>query len=1281
MDNQTSAKFNILSKKEGIENQPKVIQEAKENLFEVLDAQKKMINRNKFTKTLETNRYVNGEKKINIGIPAGKIKIWSKEFVIDETKYKDLLKKYTEAITSLEGKEKDDRLHELDILLSERMILDSGNMIEYNPKTDTFPKNRTAKEESQRAYDELSKLDAYQDKIERAVKLLGDEQHFIVKWTEEYLSIILKKIEENLSKESISTNTSQQEELEEKKKSLNKEENKETTEEMTRRIVKEMMKEKENLEKWENKPNEMREKSEEIDMNLCINRDNVADAISKARKNTRYPIGSIQIKTDKFVDIEKQKDFEEFKKKYIEAKDNEGRLKELDTEFAERIILNNPPDADISKKYYIQINNDEQGKEKEESELVKQSLRCRDGLKNVWYDVEYIKHKKSGIGSLEDKAKKRELSDIMNEIIHIRKKIEEVKSELDSKRLHLDEKLRVEKQEELKKLKQKAEKLEKDHNALKQEIDKKETKVYHIVKLKKTNEIPIPPTDETPIPPTKEEDFELNAVISDMGTDVHRERVSFETEEELRKKYQSLARYNLPARAYLFLSRWAKRKRMIKEKMAAMAGKAFSRTNNTTEDTALNDKTENASDRHELEEKNKGEMNVQVEKANTVSLQNPLVNNLCKEYLRWNINEAQFQADFNTIIDNDANIQNILRWKKITHIGTNILAKLNLQKARRWLSQLVENEFNAYLTDNNQSHISSINKAISDHITHNQTNPEFMKDYEDFLNQTPGSIDKLKQYFKHQNAIMQMKTNNIKMNIDILVKGKAAYQIDNKDRQKWLLYKFWKALDKLPRWAQTLGFVGISVGTGILTGWLGTVAAAAITTGVSASTVGWMNAIKKRTHYTKEQNTHEKDMVTDYRKEQAKLKEWQNTALNGKRYQRKTYKAKRQLALYDQTTQENIFISENITDTITDLASKVGKIDDAQKQNYMKKNLIQWWTRLKYYRDIWHNFLASNDKEKIEKDMRRLEKALILWANKLGKTLTDIETMTAIDDNGNNLTYATVKKDLESSYNKSTIQFKRERRRLATKYGIGTAALSAGMSLGMQYLMGTGVFSGKETTSAGSTYTTWERETFELGKHDLLDTGVKNKIYDTATSSLDPLNSPNGSTITFTYGGWTDAVSVIPWHLTAADYTAKMSNVISNIKWLWLPTDVQDWLIDHIKSQPWKSSWSTSNFTNDMLHGMRCMETIEQGAKSLADSWRAGNLNFNIAYNSGLDTIGTTTTGNALERTGTAMITVHTPWVPTTEPSSRWRFLQFPNFRNTFEKVKEEDKDRQKPAE
>ena len=138
-----------------------------------------------------------------------------------------------------------------------------------------------------------------------------------------------------------------------------------------------------------------------------------------------------------------------------------------------------------------------------------------------------------------------------------------------------------------------------------------------------------------------------------------------------------------------------------------------------------------------------------------------------------------------------------------------------------------------------------------------------------------------------------------------------------------------------------------------------------------------MNALKKFTHYTKEQNTHEKNVVTDYRNEQAKIKERQNRALNGKRYQRKTYKAKRQLALYDQTTQENIQISDTITETITNLSAKIGALNP-NEENYMKKNLIQGRARLKYYRERGHNFLASNEKEQIEKDMNRLEKSLIL---------------------------------------------------------------------------------------------------------------------------------------------------------------------------------------------------------------------------------------------------------------------------------------------------------------
>lgn len=511
------------------------------------------------------------------------------------------------------------------------------------------------------------------------------------------------------------------------------------------------------------------------------------------------------------------------------------------------------------------------------------------------------------------------------------------------------------------------------------------------------------------------------------------------------------------------------------------------------------------------------------------------------------------------------------------------------------------------------------------------------------------------------------------MNIDILVKGKSAYQIDNKDRNKGRKYKLGNALDKLPRRVQTAGFVALSVGTGIMTWGLGAVASAAIVTGVSATSVGGMNALKKRTHYTKEQNTHEKNVVTDYKNEQTKINEWQNRALNGKRYQWKTYKAKRQLALYDQATQEDIQISNTISEAITDVASKIGNLNE-RELNYMKKNMIQGKVRLDYYREIGHNFLASNEKDKIENDMKRLEKAIILGSNKLGINITDIQNLQAKDDNGGNLTYDQIKKNLTNSYKKSLVQFKRERKNLAIKYGIGTAALSASMSLGMQYLMGVGVFSDKGVpATAGSTNTTNAHEHFDLGKHELLDTGTRNNIYNTWSDIMSPSATPDRSTLTFSYGGGTDNIPVIPGRLTPEVYTDKIHTVIDNIKGMNMDAWVKENILKQINARPREMNWETSNFTNDALHGMRCLETIEQTAKAIADSGRSGDILFNINYNPGLDIVGWTTTWNILERVWQAAFSVDIPPVPGTDPSTRGTYLQFPVFFNTF-------KDREKPT-
>ncbi len=1132
--NKTTSNYSILSNREKFDDkQKKLIDKVKLDLFESLDIDNKLVNRNNFSDKVKTLR----NQQWNNNLPNWEIEIktWIKVKINPDSKtvHKDIFDEY-KRLQKIDPVDENE-LTKLDRKLSERLILDKWLAVEFK-SWDTFEWWKSAEDWSKSSFQELNNLTRYQDKIEWASKNINNLDYFLIKWKPKELEKIrgaeqvIKAIEE--------TKTSEKEEIEGNK--------------------------------------------------------NLAD------ENKRL-----------------KKEVEELKRKLNELNWSKENNKEAWKESVEKI---NTIVWDLENK---DINYKKGQKLKVESNL------------RVWWTL-ILNKWSSQIAVLEKKDD--------NWFI--------CKTTTDS---------------ELKKL------IDKDHYVLDYEWNKsyisyiKNEDLWKFINFEDTVKpdpiIPdpivpdpivpdpvVPPVDPDPI---EAKGLELDAVISDMWTDVHRERVSLETEEELRDRYKWLAWYNVPYRAYLFLSRWAKRKIMIKKKMKDLSGKAFAW------DQWLDEKTGDASDRHELElQHNLSE----VQKANSVTLQNPLVNNLCKDYLNWIVNDTGFQKQFNTIVDNDSNIQSILKWQKITHIGTNILLKLKQQKAKMDLMNKVDAELNQYFSNKNQIHINNINKEIENYIKLYQTNPDFMKDYEDLINNVPGAKNKLQLYFQHQKATMKMQVENIKMNMNVLVKWKSAYQIDNKDRQKWRMYKLWNKLDKLPRWVQTAGFVWVSVWTWLLTWWLWTFAAAAITTWVTASSVWFLNAIKKRTHHTKEQNTHEKNVVTDYRNEQARIAERQNQALNGKWYKRKTYKAKRQLALYDQTTQENIQIANTISDSITDLSSKIGTLD-AKEENYMKKNLIEWRARFKYYRETGHNFLASNEKEQIEKDMKRLEKSLILWSGKLWKNLNDIETMQARDDLWWNITYDSIQKDLKNSYDKSLIQFKRERRNLAIKYGVWTAVMSAGMSIGMQYLMWTWVFAKGEPWTPGTTFTEWAKENFELWKHNLLDTWTQNNIYNTWTDVLKDPRLVAGSEINIAFWAGTDATAVIPWNLTAADYSTKLAEVISNIKSMWLSSDMEKQFIDVINAKPWEAGWS-ANFTNDALHGMRSAEFIEQTARAFADSGRT-DLVVKFAYDSSLD-IAWTNVHNVSERVVNATYNISTPDIPWTPWSSRWRFLVAPLFFNTF---------------
>ena len=1340
--------FNIISKQDSLEGRQdaKYIRKAKEDLLETLQLDQKIVNRNQMADALAKNRFENGINRTNIGIPSGEINITDKMIIkINQEKYKDILEEYKKIISE-QPADKEKRLAKLDTILVERMILDSGNMIEFK-STDNFDA-KTAKEESKITYDELNKIKQYTGKIDLVSK--KDKQgkdYFVIKRTEKQL----KKITEEVQK--MKKNEGEQKEKKDEKKE-NKESKEITAETLNITILIQKLKTirlsiensqlQSELDILIGKLQEILKNSwdiwiknilrtEELNsilffINIDITKKDIvtkalisylqsiinninsniniktkweAKAESNAKAESKVNIniwwkgtetwggmwippvfvpttlGGVNVNNENIVDvvtqiINKINNDNTHQSKVDQTKDIETIIATIMEKYIERFSTiitekQNTHTAEIEKIF-------ERIKEHLSAEHKLMIERIITDNQALMFKIQQIeKEQKEHTEKLERIETNQ--TTIINKIDTMRTEIEKEIKELktiyeslqkDMKILLLEMELNKEDHEIIKK---KLELIKSEIMKLHEKMDALKKKIDECCEEKKPEPTPTPIPIPTPIPePIKTEDMELNAVISDMGTDVHRERVSLETEEELKAYYKGLGRYNIPKRAYLFLSRWAKRRRMIKSKMDAMAGKAFSETGDRAKDLALNDKTGDASDRHALELEHTLD---KVEKANTVTLQNVQVNDICKQYMNGTLTEEQFQTKFNAIIDADANIKNILKWQKITHIGTNILLKLNQQKAYKELIEKMDIEFNKITPDTN-----IINTEIAKYIKEYQNNPLFMQDYQDFINNVPGARNKLHQYLNHQKSVMQMQTNNIKMKMDILVKGKSAYQIDNKDRQKNRKYRLGNKLDKLPRWVQTAGFIGLSVGTGILTWGLGTVAAAAITTGVSATSVGGMNALKKRTHYTKEQNTHEKNVVTDYRQEQARIAERQDKALNGKRYQWKTYKAKRQLALYDQTTQENINISNTITETITNLSSKIGQLD-ANETNYMQKNLIQWWVRLKYYREIGHNFLASNEKDQIEKDMKRLEKSIILWVGKLGKTLTDIESMNATDDTGANLTYDTVKDDLKNSYSKSLIQFKRERRNLAVKYGIGTAVMSAGMSIGMQYLLGTGLFGhdktpgieGKEIASGKV------KDEFVLGKAELLDTWSKNNIYNTWTQVLHNQNIIDWSKITMEYGAWTNTVHVIPWRLTESVYNAKIQNVIHNIQSLNLEEHTKENIIKHLNEQPWKTTWSGADFTNDYLQWMRCSEAIEQGAKALADSWK-NNVDFILKFN---PTAGSTAMNSTTEKIANVIFKINTPNIPWITENTRWRFLQFPVFFNTFKDIKKKDDEKEKP--
>ena len=670
-------------------------------------------------------------------------------------------------------------------------------------------------------------------------------------------------------------------------------------------------------------------------------------------------------------------------------------------------------------------------------------------------------------------------------------------------------------------------------------------------------------------------DFCLNAAISDTFS-VHEEQAKRLAEEFLQNDYAQIGKRNLWKRGKFFLQRGKMRKKLINDSMEKASTSAFGNA------------VEQAADRHSRERAiGVGAVNEQ----EVISI--PKVNELARSFIEGSIDESAFQASFDSLCENDSRLKVAL--KAMSHKGTNILEKLKLERTQYQLvNELAEALDRGENTD-------QVKVKIEQFLRDYQQRPDFLNAIQEDIDKK--DIERLKRYFKHRKAIRSQALKNLEVKLSILTGGKAAYQIDNTDREKGWIYKLGHKLDKLPAWAQVGGMVGIS-GLATLAGGplgLGVVWAGILTTSTVAWTSGFMNFVKKWTHHTKEQNTHEKSLTHSFGREQLRKEQWQkDLTLKGAKNWFKRYHARRQLELYDQTTQQNIEKTSDVSQTLLSFATSLRALYGADKQNFLTF-LMRAKARLEAYQNTGHNFLVSDSPELVEQDMNQLYKAILLSCEKLGISYDAIDELD-FDSPGwdKKLTYDQIYQELFDDYSAATKKFRAQRRWLAGKYGLTTAFISAGAALWAQALTWTGVFSSDSVAQHSEVARQLaSSDHFWVWSHELANgTHIQYSVAEQLKNLTDA-----GDRVVIHYGSGTDATLVKAWSLLndPSAYQAKLQSVADQIQNLNLTTGQKTAFLDELNKRSWELDWSRA-FTNDYLQGDRCAEGILQIAKGLEAS-------------------------------------------------------------------------------
>ena len=583
------------------------------------------------------------------------------------------------------------------------------------------------------------------------------------------------------------------------------------------------------------------------------------------------------------------------------------------------------------------------------------------------------------------------------------------------------------------------------------------TKKYSI-KLKMDWIIPPPPPPPGPITAK-----EWSATISSVEN-VHSEEAAYLAEEKDREAFDKLWELSLFKlstwhpweRVKHFMSREYKRNKAIKKHMQAVKGRIDIRRESVV----------SAANRHELQNSDdlwRGPIN------KIISHENADVNRLCVTYLKTDMKDADFEREFNDIIANDPIIEPMIKNNDMNYLWSNILLKLKQEKAEQIMMdkiwKLLVKDINATVLEMKSSYDEATFKAelqkISDEYF-DATKSNFPTEIRNLL-EVSYNKDLMLPIIQNWKAQLQANVKNLRMQLQLLDNTTWAYEIDNKDKEKSLWQRFWNWMDNhriLTIWGSALAWTWLLYVWSSIVWWP---VGAWLATGLLALKMWVITAAKKASHYTKEQKGQEKRLTHGLNIEKQNMENIRKVMNWAPWYSWRRYKAKRQYQLYQEATQHKIADTEYLTKKIQSVLKSTLNLDAVENKN--ERDVLEWYlvnalVRLDYYKECWHNFVASQNRTKIEQDFNilyqavqdgvfRLNEAKLSSTNPRKKVIEDwIEDIRTGDPR-----YSDLHDALERDYEISLSTFKKRRWSLERRYWITSAFIYGWSALLLQYIL------------------------------------------------------------------------------------------------------------------------------------------------------------------------------------------------------------------------------------